>query len=98
MFVFWFAAGDYFLALGIRFFAFGMIDFLLAGIFGNLSADIPDRIEEPSMPTLISGDPIFIDDDILFSVGVLTLFQHGICEGVGSLSDDLWLSGLLVLS
>jgi hypothetical protein len=62
-----FTAGDYFfLALGIRFLA-------LAGIFGSLSSDIPERVDDPSMPTRISGDPILIDEFILFAVGVLTL-------------------------
>lgn len=77
--------------------AFGMIDFLSLGIFGSLSPDIPERVEDPSMPTRISGDPILIDEFILFAVSVLTLFKHSVCEGVGSLCDNLWLSGLLVL-
>jgi hypothetical protein len=58
-----FTAGDYFfLALGIRFLAFGMMTFLSLGILGKLSSPMPERVDDPSMPTRISGDPTLIDE------------------------------------
>jgi hypothetical protein len=57
-----FTAGDYFfLALGIRFF-FGMMTFLSFAILGKLSSPMPERVDDPSIPTRISGDPTLIDE------------------------------------
>jgi hypothetical protein len=57
-----FTAGDYFfLALGRRFLGFIMTLSCL-GILGKLSPPMPERVEDPSMPTRISGDPTLIDE------------------------------------
>lgn len=58
----------------MRAFFFGMIDFLFFDIFGSLSTPMPERIDDPSNPTRISGDPTLMDElDILLSIDVLTL-------------------------
>jgi len=96
MFVLLVYCGDYFF-FGIRFFGL-MMTFFSLGIFGKLSFPMPERVEDPSMPTRISGEPILIDDDILFAVSVLTFLKHSVCECVCSLSDNLWFPSLLILS